>query len=462
MLTKASMGSVKALKDLGISTGPAVTKAKDLEAAQTALAKAQDNLNTLQTSGHASHLQLAKAQDVVTAAQEKLTAKQADYNQTAKHMNEVIGLVEPKIKGQADAYSKTLPGALAVMKASITDKLLVPLGEKVMPMFERLANWISEHSAQISAVFGAAVYALGIAFDVLGVAMDKVNVIVEWIIDHWRPLLPLFGGIALVLGIIAVALIAEAVSALIAAADTLIFAGVILLLLLPVVAVGAAITYLALLFIRHFGQIKAVVLDAVFFIRDVFESAINFIRDHWQAFAYGLLAILTGGVGPLVLYVATHLDQIKGFFAALPGNIVAAVGNLGQLLVSAGRQMIQGLIDGINSMAGAVGGAIKNAIGNIPGVGGALHAVGIPGFQAGAIVTRPTLALIGERGPEAVVPLHGGAAFGGGVPAGGVTSVTINVYGGDPQAVVNALQQYMRNNGSVPITVRAASRLGAA
>jgi hypothetical protein len=113
-------------------------------------------------------------------------------------------------------------------------------------------------------------------------------------------------------------------------------------------------------------------------------------------------------------------------------------------------------------MAGAVGGAIKNAIGNIPGVGGALHAVGVPGFQAGAIVTRPTLALIGERGPEAVVPLHGGAAFGGGVPAGGVTSVIINVYGGDPQAVVNALQAYMRSNGSVPITVRAASRLGAA
>jgi hypothetical protein len=40
--------------------------------------------------------------------------------------------------------------------------------------------------------------------------------------------------------------------------------------------------------------------------------------------------------------------------------------------------------------------------------------------------------------------------------------VVINVYGGDPQAVVNALQQYMRNNGSVPITVRAASRVGAA
>jgi hypothetical protein len=31
--------------------------------------------------------------------------------------------------------------------------------------------------------------------------------------------------------------------------------------------------------------------------------------------------------------------------------------------------------------------------------------------------------------------------------------VTINVNGGDPNAVVDALREYMRQNGSVPITV---------
>ena len=29
----------------------------------------------------------------------------------------------------------------------------------------------------------------------------------------------------------------------------------------------------------------------------------------------------------------------------------------------------------------------------------------MPGFQRGGIVTRPTLAMVGEQGPEAVVPL---------------------------------------------------------
>jgi hypothetical protein len=69
----------------------------------------------------------------------------------------------------------------------------------------------------------------------------------------------------------------------------------------------------------------------------------------------------------------------------------------------------------------------------------------------GGIVTGPTLAMIGEgRGPEAVIPLDRMGEFGMG---GGGTTVNINVNGGDPQSVVNALRTYMRQNGSVPIRV---------
>jgi hypothetical protein len=43
----------------------------------------------------------------------------------------------------------------------------------------------------------------------------------------------------------------------------------------------------------------------------------------------------------------------------------------------------------------------------------------------------------------------------GSMGGGGDTYVTINVSGGDPQAVVDALRRYMRQNGSVPIRVSA-------
>ena len=84
----------------------------------------------------------------------------------------------------------------------------------------------------------------------------------------------------------------------------------------------------------------------------------------------------------------------------------------------------------------------------IPGIGGkGFDVPNIPMMAEGGIVNAPTLALIGESGPEAVVPLGRGGGMGGGV--------TINVNGGDPNAVVDALRRYMQVNGSVPIKVRA-------
>jgi hypothetical protein len=68
----------------------------------------------------------------------------------------------------------------------------------------------------------------------------------------------------------------------------------------------------------------------------------------------------------------------------------------------------------------------------------------------GGIVTRATTITAGEAGAEAIIPLDRMAEFGFGGGGGGVT---INVNGGDPNAVVTALRTYMRQNGSIPIKV---------
>ena len=79
----------------------------------------------------------------------------------------------------------------------------------------------------------------------------------------------------------------------------------------------------------------------------------------------------------------------------------------------------------------------------VPGIGGkGFDVPNIPELADGGIVTRPTVALIGEAGPEAVVPLSRGGAMG---------NVTINVNGGDPNAVVDALRRYYRSNGPIPV-----------
>ena len=68
----------------------------------------------------------------------------------------------------------------------------------------------------------------------------------------------------------------------------------------------------------------------------------------------------------------------------------------------------------------------------------------------GGVVTKATTITAGEAGPEAIIPLDRMGEFGFG---GGNSGVTINVNGGDPNAVVNALRTYMRQNGSIPIKV---------
>jgi phage-related protein len=74
----------------------------------------------------------------------------------------------------------------------------------------------------------------------------------------------------------------------------------------------------------------------------------------------------------------------------------------------------------------------------------------IPRLADGGIVSSPTLALIGEAGPEAVVPLDRMGTGGG---------VTINVTGGLAtsaeigQAVVNALRAYSRSAGPLALNI---------
>lgn len=88
---------------------------------------------------------------------------------------------------------------------------------------------------------------------------------------------------------------------------------------------------------------------------------------------------------------------------------------------------------------------------SIPGMGAIGGLIGkIPGLAEGGIVTGPTLAMIGERGPEAVVPLNRANSIGG--------STTINVYStiadaSLPDKIVNALRQYNRRSGVIDIRV---------
>jgi hypothetical protein len=83
----------------------------------------------------------------------------------------------------------------------------------------------------------------------------------------------------------------------------------------------------------------------------------------------------------------------------------------------------------------------------------ALTLAGISGTRAsGGPVMGGKSYLVGERGPELFTPGSSGSITPNGSFGGG-GNVTINVNGGDPQQVVDALRRYQQLNGSVPIRV---------
>jgi hypothetical protein len=170
---------------------------------------------------------------------------------------------------------------------------------------------------------------------------------------------------------------------------------------LIVIGIAAVIAILAILYTKFEG------------VRKVVDNVFGFIKD-----------VVTGSIDVITTYVQTVLGVYKTIF-----NTIAKLWN--------------------------------NTIGKlsfefpdwVPGLGGKGFSVpNIPMLAEGGIVTRPTLAMIGEGGgPEAVIPLNRAGGLGG--------NYTINVTGGLSSsaeigsAVVNAIRAFNRSNGPANIQV---------
>lgn len=118
-----------------------------------------------------------------------------------------------------------------------------------------------------------------------------------------------------------------------------------------------------------------------------------------------------------VIGMINKLVEFLAFIAALPGKIVAALGEAGSILYNWGAQLIQGLIDGVKSkiaeLTGVISGAARAAasaigLGGNGGAGdrggsltGGAEFSGVDGARAlGGSVSRGNSYLVGERGPE--------------------------------------------------------------
>jgi TP901 family phage tail tape measure protein len=194
------------------------------------------------------------------------------------------------------------------------------------------------------------------------------------------------------------------------------------------------------------------VLSALAFVFGAIAAAIVLVNI---AMSLNPIALIAGGIVAVVAGLVIAYKKFEGFrkiVDALFGAIRWWVNNVTIPAVEALVNVFKFAFNNIARLWNNTIGKLSFDIPSwVPGLGGKGFSVPkIPMLAQGGIVTSPTLALIGEgRGPEAVIPLDRMSEFG----MGGGSNVTINVNGGDPQSVVDALRRYMYQNGTIPIRV---------
>jgi hypothetical protein len=307
-------------------------------------------------------------------------------------VDEVFAAMGDTFSGQASTAAKTTQGKmknLGIQMGELKESIgaaVAPLAEKLIPQLLKFTTWASNNKGLIVAI-GATIAVLAAAIIALNAGLAIYNTI-------------------------------QAVTLAINTALTTSFSALW-------VATGAVVII---------AIIAALIALQVKF--NIFGKAIDGINAGfmiwWDVVKFVFGSIKTG-FGELKNLGEKIFEGIGGAFK---GVINAVISNLERGLNFA----IKGLniiLDGIDSAAG-------------PWINfGSVPEVKLPRLSEGGITTGPTIAMIGEKGPEAIIPLDRLGSMGQGM------NITVNVNGGDPNSVVRALQQYVRLNGAIPITTRA-------
>ena len=375
--------------------------------------------------------------------------------------DEVFAAMGETFSGQAATAANTTQGkmkSLGIQMGELKESIgaaVAPLAEKLLPKFVAFAGWIQKNQ-KLVVTLGAIIAGVAAAIILVNTAMTiwtattKAFTAIPAAFNAVMALNPIFLIVAAVVAIIAVLVLLQKEFGL--------FDGVI----------------------RFVGDSFAAVWGAI-------KTVFDWVTDNWKL----LLAVITGPFGLAIAFVVTFKDQIIGFIRGIIDwvtnnwKLILAVitGPFGLAFAAIlyFKDSVIGVFNGLRDLASkifdGIGGAFKGVINAVisalekglnfaikglntildgidkaagPWVNfGTIPDVKLPRLAEGGIVTSPTIAMIGERGPEAVIPLNraGGMGMGG-------ANITVNVNGGDPNAIVRALQQYTRNTGPLPVGIQ--------
>lgn len=414
LFDKASLGSVKALKTLGIEGyKPVGDKAKDLANIQALLhdkvkGAAQAQLDAagpgVVLKKHLDELEETIGKNLVPALDKAAQAVSAVFDWVAKlidvfrsgGLSAAVGMISDEFGTLWPKISAALTNTLSALGAWITGTAAPYLQQQVPVWVRALWEWIKDVTPPALRALGGLLadigaWLLNTGLPTLGTALAELGkALWHWIQDSGPGVLEQLGTWMAQLG------------------------GWILTQGIPKLA----------------GFLANLGVKLVDWIADVFPQLPGMLGE-WM----GKIGawIVTTGIPKLVEFEIKLGEKLLGFIVdatqAAPGALAKFIGAIGGWLKDQGPGLLK---DGVDIMTAAITAPFKfafntiagfwnNTLGKInfsvpdwvPGLGGkGFQFPTITPLATGGIVTAPTLAMIGEAGPEAVVPL-GRGGFGG-------------------------------------------------
>ena len=195
-----------------------------------------------------------------------------------------------------------------------------------------------------------------------------------------------------------------------------------------------------------FEAIENTIEIALAIIRGIFEAGTALLKGDFSGVWEALKGIVTDALDAIKDFISTAFGDIIDFVAGVPEKLGRAAKGMFDGIKNAFKEAINFIIRAWNGLEFRIPGF---SIGPIGYDGFTLGVPDIPLLADGGIVNRATLAVIGEAGPEAVVPLDRAT---GGLPGGPTYNITVQAGVGDPgtigQSVVEAIRAYERRNGA--------------
>ena len=188
-------------------------------------------------------------------------------------------------------------------------------------------------------------------------------------------------------------------------------------------------------------------------IKEIFSPVANFFKSIWNNAFNAVKTVFA----PIVNFFGGIWGKIKDKFSSLGTSIGDAIGGA----VKAGINGVISLIENsINSAISLINGAIK-LINLLPGVSvGYVQKLHMPRLAKGGIVDSATIAMVGEQGKEAVVPLENNTEWMDKLAdrlaarMASPTRVSLNVDGKElGWTTINSINNITKQTGNLPLAV---------